>query len=58
MFSVECPRHGSEVLLPEGSIDSLHNTAAGIEVRWVCSCGHRGSFITGRRHDHGNVPVA
>jgi hypothetical protein len=49
MFSVHCPRHGSEVLLPERRIESLHNTVAGIEVRWVCYCGHHGSFMTGRR---------
>jgi hypothetical protein len=28
---------------------------AGIEVRWVCYCGHRGSFMTGRRHDHAAI---
>ena len=49
MFSVHCPQHGSEVLLPERRIESLRNTVAGIEVRWVCYCGHRGSFMTGRR---------
>jgi len=57
MFTVKCPRHGSEVLLSERGIESLRNTAAGIEVRWVCHCGHRGSLLTGRRRDP-LVPVA
>ena len=53
MFSVHCPRHGGEVLLPESHISSLRNSVAGIEVRWVCYCGHRGAFTTGRReHTH------
>ena len=53
MFSIQCPRHGSEVLLSESRIESLRNSVAGIEVRWICYCGHRGSFITGRRaHSH------
>lgn len=49
MFSVHCPRHDSDVLLGERHIESLRNTATGIEVRWTCSCGHRGIFTTGRR---------
>ena len=51
MFSVQCPQHGGEVLLPERRIESLRNTMSGIEVRWVCYCGHRGSFMTGRLRD-------
>jgi hypothetical protein len=49
MFRVECPRHGSDVLLSEHAIESLHNRPDGIEVRWRCHCGHRGSMLTGRR---------
>ena len=49
MFTVHCPIHGHEVLLGERRIESLRNSSAGIEVRWVCYCGHRGSFLTGRR---------
>jgi hypothetical protein len=48
MFSVHCPRHRTEVLLPERHIRSIRNTHAGIEVDWVCFCGERGSFLTGR----------
>ena len=58
MFSVHCPRHGTEVLLGERRIDSIRNSAAGIEVRWVCYCGHEGSFLTGRRFPEAVVPVA
>jgi hypothetical protein len=52
MFSAHCPQHGGEVLLPERRIESVRNTTCGIEVRWVCYCGHRGTFMTGRRRDH------
>jgi len=57
MFTVHCPQHGSDVLLPERHIESLRNGDAGIEVRWVCYCGHRGSFLTGRRSES-QIPVA
>ncbi|HEV3226047.1 MAG TPA: hypothetical protein VGZ52_04410 [Acidimicrobiales bacterium] len=57
MFTVHCPAHGHEVLLGERRIRQLHNTADGIEVRWVCYCGHHGSFLTGRRRDP-MIPVA
>jgi hypothetical protein len=55
MFTVQCPQHGTEVLLPERRIESLRNTMTGIEVRWVCYCGHRGSFMTGRLHQHAHI---
>ena len=48
MFSAHCPRHRSEILLPERHIRALRNTDAGIEVDWVCFCGHHGTFLTGR----------
>ena len=57
MFSVHCPQHGSEVLLTERRIESLRNTQSGIEVHWVCYCGHRGSLLTGRRRES-LIPVA
>jgi hypothetical protein len=58
MFSVHCPTHGHEVLLGERRIESVHNSKAGIEVRWVCHCGHRGSFLTGRRRPTSPIPAA
>jgi hypothetical protein len=48
MFTVHCPQHGREVLLSERRIESMHNTMKGIEVRWVCWCGTRGTMLTGR----------
>jgi hypothetical protein len=48
MFTVHCPQHGREVLLSERRIESLRNTRQGIELHWVCWCGHRGSMLTGR----------
>ena len=55
MFSIQCPRHGSEVLLSESRIESLRNRVAGIEVRWICYCGHRGAFTSGRRRAHSHI---
>jgi hypothetical protein len=49
MFSVYCRRHGSVVLLTPSHIIGLRNTIDGIEVHWVCWCGQRGCYLTGRR---------
>ena len=48
MFSVQCPRHGSEVLLTERHITGIEPTDGQLTVRWVCWCGHAGSHRTGR----------
>jgi hypothetical protein len=48
MFTVHCPRHGSEVLLSERRIVGLDASGDGMTVRWVCWCGHQGSHHTGR----------
>jgi hypothetical protein len=48
MFSVNCPRHGSEVLLSESRILGIDSTGDGLTVRWVCWCGHVGSHHSGR----------
>jgi len=48
MFSVNCPRHGSEVLLSESRILGIDRTGDGLMVRWVCWCGHVGSHHSGR----------
>jgi hypothetical protein len=48
MFSVHCPRHGSEVLLSERRIIGLDPSDDHLTVRWVCWCGHVGSHRTGR----------
>jgi hypothetical protein len=48
MFSVQCPRHGSEVLLNERRIIGIQPDGDGLTVRWVCWCGHRGTHRTGR----------
>lgn len=48
MFSVHCPRHGSEVLLSTRDIEGIDPTPTGIEVRWRCVCGHDGRTRTGR----------
>ncbi len=48
MFSVHCPRHGSEVLLNERHITAIDPSGDRLTVRWVCWCGYRGSHRTGR----------
>jgi hypothetical protein len=48
MFSVNCPRHGSEVLLSESRIVGIDAIGDGLKVRWVCWCGHIGSHHAGR----------
>ncbi len=48
MFTVHCPRHGREVLLSERRVESVRSTTSGVELHWVCWCGHRGSMLTAR----------
>jgi hypothetical protein len=48
MFTVQCPRHGSEVLLSESHITGIARSGEGLTVRWVCWCGYQGSHRTGR----------
>jgi hypothetical protein len=48
MFAIRCPYHDSPVLLSLSSIEELRNTSRGIEIGYICSCGHRGTWITGR----------
>ena len=47
MFTVTCPGHGGEVLLPESRV-RLHNMDPGILAVWTCTCGTEGAFLTGR----------
>jgi hypothetical protein len=49
MFTVHCPRHGRQVLLDEERILGIDRDADGLQVRWICWCGHSGSHRTGRR---------
>lgn len=55
MFTVHCPRHGSEVLLPERHITGLEQAGDHMTVRWVCWCGHHGSHQAGRRRQSTNI---
>jgi hypothetical protein len=48
MFTVHCPRHGSEVLLNERRITALEPDEGRLKVRWVCWCGYQGSHRSGR----------
>jgi len=49
MFSAHCPSHGRRVLLGPGHITAIRNGPDGIVVEFRCSCGGRGSYLTGRR---------
>ena len=49
MFAVHCPRHGTRVLIWSSGVESVRNTEHGIEVDYRCTCGHRGTWLTGRR---------
>ena len=48
VFTIDCPRHGTAVLLSERRIRALRRSASGLEVDFECWCGHRGSFAAGR----------
>lgn len=50
MFTVHCPDHDTMVLLGTRSIEDLHVTTNGIHLMYRCSCGHRGTWQTGRLH--------
>lgn len=45
MFSIDCPRHRSRVLVGLDSIEALVATPDGIEVHWRCTCGARGVWV-------------
>jgi hypothetical protein len=55
MFIIDCPAHGSRVLLSERRIRSLRNTNAGVLLDLECYCGHIEKIRTGRRHAGGPV---
>lgn len=48
MFAVHCPSHGSRVLIFNSGVERVRNTERGIEVDYRCSCGQRGTWLTGR----------
>jgi hypothetical protein len=50
MFTIDCPTHGTRMLLTERRIRSLRNTDSGIVLELECYCGHRATINTGRRH--------
>jgi hypothetical protein len=48
MFVIDCPKHGSRVLLSERRIRGLRNTDAGVLLALECYCGHLERIHTGR----------
>lgn len=49
MFAVHCPTHDARVLIWTSGVERVRNTDAGIEVDWRCTCGQRGTWLTGRK---------
>lgn len=49
MFTIECPQHGSRVLVTETRIRSLRNTKGQILLDVECWCGTQVTLRTGRR---------
>lgn len=48
MFAVHCPVHEGRVLIWSSLVEAVRNVAGGIEVDYRCTCGHRGTWRTGR----------
>ncbi len=49
MFAVQCPSHGSQMLLGARSIETLENTPHGVVIHWRCHCGTTGTQLVSRR---------
>ena len=50
MFSVQCARHGSEVLLGARNVFGFTDTDDGPVIAWRCDCGQVG--LLGRLGEH------
>ena len=48
MFDNNCQVCATRVLIFESQVTSVANTAAGIEVRFICWCGTEQTQVTGR----------
>ena len=48
MFSVQCPTHGTEVLLSEQRIEAIVPVTGGHLLRWRCWCGTAGETFVAR----------
>ena len=53
MLTVHCPAHRTRVLIFTSGVEGVRNTAEGIEVDYRCTCGHRGTWLSGRRRRSG-----
>ena len=49
MFTVHCPAHGTDVLLPESRIEEHVELPDRHLLRWRCWCGHTGTLTIERR---------
>jgi len=57
MFAINCPTHGSEVLVGTRRIRSLINTERGILLDVECYCGARVVTGTGRNYVSRALPA-
>jgi hypothetical protein len=44
-FAVDCPAHGTRVLLFAHDVTGMQTTPRGIEVRYRCFCGNEGVWL-------------
>jgi hypothetical protein len=49
MFDAWCDGHDARVLVTPGQIRAIDNHDDGIVVTFRCTCGHHGTWHTGRR---------
>jgi hypothetical protein len=50
MFTIYCPEHGAQTLIPIDAIERLENTEAGIRLYVECWCGAHLVVNTGQPH--------
>jgi hypothetical protein len=55
MLIIECPTHGSQVLVTDRRIRSLANTDHGIVLDVECWCGTHVTVVTGRKAELANA---
>lgn len=57
MFAIDCPVHGSKVLVGPQRIRSLVNTQHGILLDVECYCGAHAVTGTGRNYGNRSTPA-
>ena len=50
MLAVHCTHHQGRVMLPLDAVEALTPAADGVIVSFMCTCGHRGRWMSRRNH--------